>query len=82
VGFRPDWQFCEELQIEHDLRTPPASPSLTLAEPNYYLLGHKSYGRSPEFLFRDGLTQIRDVFRILGERETLDLYATARPLPR
>ena len=82
VGFRPDWQICEELQIAHDPRTPPASPSLALAEPNYYVLGHKGYGRSPEFLIRDGLTQIRDVFRILGDRETLDLYATARPLPR
>lgn len=82
VGFRPDWTICDELQIEHDPRRPAAPPPLVLAEPNYYVLGHKSYRRSPEFLFRDGLTQIRDVFRILGDRETLDLYATAGPLPR
>ena len=82
VGFRPDWQICEELQIEQDPRRPATTPSLTLAEPNYYVLGHKSYGRSPAFLFRDGLAQIRDVFRILGDRDGLDLYATARPLLR
>jgi len=82
VGFRPDLTFCEELQMEGDPPRQFASPRLVQREPNYHVLGHKSFGRSPAFLFQDGLDQIRDVFRILGDRETLDLYATARPLPR
>jgi thioredoxin reductase len=82
VGFRPDHSFLEELQIEHDPRRADGPGPLRQAESNFYLLGHKSFGRSPGFLFRDGLEQIRDVFRIIGDRDTLDLYATARPLPR
>jgi len=54
--------------------------SLLNPEPNFYILGHKSYGRSPNFLFQLGLAQIREVFSILGDRETLDLYSGAKPL--
>lgn len=79
VGYRPDFSFLAELQLNHDPRSP--SP-LRQVEPNYYVLGHKSCSRGSNFLFQDGLTQIRDAFRILGDRDTLDLYATARPLPR
>lgn len=51
-------------------------------EPNYYVLGAKSYGRKSNFLYSLGLEQIRDVFRIIGDRETLDLYGGAKLLPR
>ena len=51
-------------------------------EPNYYVLGAKSYGRKSNFLFSLGLEQIRDVFKIIGDRETLDLYQGAKSLPR
>ncbi len=56
--------------------------SLCNPEPNYYILGHKSYGRSPNFLFQRGLDQIRDVFTLIGDRETLDLYSGAAKLLR
>jgi Pyridine nucleotide-disulphide oxidoreductase len=46
------------------------------SEPDFYVVGIKSYGRDSRFLFRAGLEQIRDVFRIVGERDSLDLYAT------
>ncbi|MEX2176960.1 MAG: hypothetical protein WD872_21540 [Pirellulaceae bacterium] len=46
-------------------------------EPNFYILGTKSYGRKSNFLFSVGLQQIRDVFTIIGDRASLDLYATA-----
>jgi len=82
VGFRPDRRLFDELQIEDDPRRTADPGPLRQVEPNYYILGHKSYGRIPNFLFRDGLSQIRDVFRIIGDRDTLDLYATAKPLPR
>jgi hypothetical protein len=51
-------------------------------EPNFYILGAKSYGRRSSFLLSVGLRQIVEVFSIIGDRETLDLYATApRSLP-
>jgi hypothetical protein len=50
--------------------------SLKNPEPNLYLLGSKSYARNPSFLFAVGLEQIRDLFTLIGDRETLDLYAT------
>jgi hypothetical protein len=82
VGFRPDNLMFEELQIEDDPRRVDGPGPLRQVEPNYYILGHKSVGRSPGFLFCDGLNQIRDVFRIIGDRDTLDLHATAKPLLR
>lgn len=51
--------------------------SLLNPEPNFYILGAKSYGRRSAFLLSIGLRQIVDVFAIIGDRETLDLYATA-----
>ena len=50
-------------------------------EPNYYILGAKSYGRRSNFLLSVGLAQIREVFTIIGDRESLDLYANVK-LPR
>ena len=50
--------------------------SLRNPEPNFYILGSKSYGRGSQFLLSIGLEQIRDVFTMIGEREDLDLYAT------
>ncbi len=51
--------------------------SLLTSEPNFYILGSKSFGRNSQFLFSTGLTQIRELFTIIGERATLDLYANA-----
>jgi hypothetical protein len=56
--------------------------SLVNPEPNFYILGAKSYGRNPNFLFAVGLEQIREVFTLIGDRETLDLYAGATRLLR
>ena len=43
-------------------------------ERGYFVLGHKSYGRRPDFLLRTGREQIRDVFRLLEVDPALDLY--------
>jgi hypothetical protein len=51
-------------------------------EPNFYVLGAKSYGRKSNFLLSVGLAQIREVFTIIGDRPTLDLYASAPKLVR
>jgi hypothetical protein len=44
-------------------------------EPDFYILGAKSRQNGDGFTFAEGLVQIRDLFTILGDRTTLDLYA-------
>jgi thioredoxin reductase len=63
------------------LDQPSTGPATLLnPEPNFYILGAKSYGRGSQFLFRNGLDQIRQLFTILGDREGLNLYETAKTL--
>jgi Pyridine nucleotide-disulphide oxidoreductase len=47
--------------------------SLRNPEPNFYLLGAKSYGRNSNFLLRTGFEQIRDVFTLITGKPNLDL---------
>ncbi|WP_158545345.1 FAD-dependent oxidoreductase [Bremerella cremea] len=44
-------------------------------EPNFYILGAKSYGRRSDFVLATGFEQIRQVFAVIGDRENLNLYA-------
>jgi thioredoxin reductase len=88
VGFRPDTSLFAELQVREcsatqGLLSQDASGPMALEqpEPNFYVLGAKSRGRRSDFLVSDGLAQIRDVFTIIGDRSTLDLYAHVK-LPR
>ena len=55
--------------------------TLVNPEPNFYILGAKSFGRRSDFLYSVGLAQIREVFTLIGDRPTLDLYASVK-LPR
>ena len=55
---------------------------LVTTEPNFYVLGAKSYGRDPRFLMSIGFRQIRDLFSIIGGRHDLDLYASAERLAK
>src|SRR5262245_7425414 len=81
VGFRPDNRLYEELQIsERDAERLPTT--LRQPEPNFYILGAKSYGRQCDFLLANGYQQIREVFTIIGDRESLDLYSSATRLLR
>ena len=45
----------------------PAAGAATLRnpEPNFYILGAKSYGRNSNFLLRTGFEQVRDVFTLI-----------------
>jgi thioredoxin reductase len=43
-------------------------------EPNFYILGAKSYGRNSNFLLRNGFEQIREVFMLITGKAELDLY--------
>lgn len=44
-------------------------------EPDFYILGMKSYGKSANFLLKTGFEQIRDVFQLITGDMALDLYA-------
>ena len=48
--------------------------SLRNPEPNFYILGAKSYGRNSSFLLRIGFEQVRDVFTLITNNAKLDLY--------
>lgn len=70
------------LATDDCLRQVAAGPaSLLTSEPNFYLLGAKSYGRNTNFLLATGLVQIRDLFTIIADRENLDLYQGSKRLP-
>jgi hypothetical protein len=51
--------------------------TLRTPEPNYYVLGAKSYGRGSSFLIKIGLDQVRDVFQLITGDESLDRHAAA-----
>jgi hypothetical protein len=52
-------------QVADTLRNP---------EPEFFILGAKSYGRNSQFLIRTGFDQVRDVFRLITGKSDLDLY--------
>jgi hypothetical protein len=53
-----------------DCLTVPAQGAETLRnpEPNFYILGAKSYGRNSNFLLRNGFNQVREVFTLINVR--------------
>jgi hypothetical protein len=55
-------QFCHGPET---LRSP---------EPNFYILGAKSYGRNSNFLWRVGFDQVREAFTLITGDARLDLY--------
>ena len=76
VGHRADYGLSRTLAV----RAKDAD-KLVQKEPDYYVLGAKTRAAGSHFAIADGLTQIRDLFRIIGDREGLDLYANMRKLP-
>lgn len=53
----------------------PDDPALLWSgEPNFFILGIKSYGRDAGFLMQNGFRQVRDVYRLLKAEPNLDLY--------
>jgi hypothetical protein len=61
------------------LQVSPGGPdSLGNPEPNFWILGAKSYGRNSNFLLRTGFDQVRDVFALITGKAGLDLYRSTR----
>jgi thioredoxin reductase len=52
----------------------PGPDTLRNPEPNFYILGAKSFGRNSQFLLRLGFEQVRDVFTLITGNAKLDLY--------
>ena len=54
----------------------PAQGANTLRhpEPNFYILGAKSYGRNSNFFLRTAFEQVREVFTLITGKPDLDLY--------
>ena len=48
--------------------------ALKTTEPNFYILGAKSYGRNSNFLMRVGFDQVREAFTLITGDARLDLY--------
>jgi thioredoxin reductase len=48
--------------------------TLRTSEPNFYILGAKSYGRNSNFLMRLGFEQVREVFTLITGDARLNLY--------
>jgi hypothetical protein len=48
--------------------------TLRTPEPNFFILGSKSYGRNSQFLLRTGFEQVRQVFGLITGKPDLDLY--------
>jgi thioredoxin reductase len=63
-------------QAGTDCLSVPAQGANTLRnpEPNFYILGAKSYGRNSNFLMRTGFEQVREVFTLITGKPDLDLY--------
>lgn len=51
-----------------------AGALLRLAEPNFFVIGIKSYGRDAGFLMQNGFRQVRDVYKLIGGDLNADLY--------
>ncbi len=52
-----------------------SDPALLLSgEPNFFIIGIKSYGRDAGFLMHNGFRQVRDVYKLVSGDPTLDLY--------
>ncbi len=62
-----------------DCLSVPAQGANTLRnpEPNFFILGAKSYGRNTNFLLRAGFEQVRQAFQFLTGKSDLDLYKNA-----
>jgi thioredoxin reductase len=57
------------------LQIPSLGPeTLKNPEPNFFILGAKSYGRNSHFLLRNGFEQIREVFTLITGKADLNLY--------
>ena len=73
VGFSPDRNLYRELQIDESWTT-LGTAALKNPEPNFFVLGAKSFGRDASFLLRNGFEQVREAFTLITGNPSLNLY--------
>jgi thioredoxin reductase len=79
---RPDCADKPPLETDADPAQPRLDPRvadpelLRLPEPNFFVLGIKSYGRDAGFLMHNGFRQVRDAYKILSGNAELNLYGS------
>ena len=56
---------------------PTGPEAMRTSEPNFFVLGAKSYGRNIHFFLRNGFGQIREAFTLITGKSDLDLYKNA-----
>lgn len=54
---------------------PKGADVLKNPEPDFYIVGAKSYGKNSNFLIRIGIAQVREIYTLIEGRADLDLYA-------
>ena len=77
-----DYATLGPMKLAAALAKQGGSDCLTLAsagaaahpEPNFYILGAKSYGRNSHFLLKTGFEQVREAFTLITGKADLDLY--------
>jgi thioredoxin reductase len=65
VGYLPDSNLTRELHVGEF-----AGGNVRHAEPGYFVLGMKSYGRDSNFLLKQGFEQVQEVMRVIGKRSS------------
>jgi hypothetical protein len=59
----------------------PGAAALRNPEPNFFILGAKSYGRNSRFLLRTGFEQVRDLFGLItGNAELISRFPGLRQI--
>jgi hypothetical protein len=71
---------CADAELFRPPSAAKSADELHNPEPDFYVLGAASFGRSPGFTIAVGLEQIRLVFTILGDRPGLNLYESIKTL--
>ena len=71
-----EWNSVGDIgsKLDNGSAPPFSMEQLILPLPYYYCIGARSTGSYPHFRLRHGHAQIRDLFKLIGGRETLDLY--------
>lgn len=73
TGYAEKLEEFQRPENEEDL---DSTQLLKLAEPNFFVLGIKSYGRDAGFLMQNGFRQVRDVYQLISGNRELDLYGS------
>jgi hypothetical protein len=88
VGLSTGYAEKQPLEEAEELDTNAGAPDrwgflindpqlLDTGEPNFFVLGIKSYGRDAGFLMHNGFRQVRDVYKLLSGNADLDFYEGA-----